>query len=662
MNRKWIRLLALILAVILAAPLCFGRASAAESQTGSLTVDQVAEVIEPQIRQYAASINQSSADTTAAADLATHGMTGRGKTLKMDASDALTAAIMNSELVMEGFASNLAYIIHAMQRLDMKSIPRAMMSFSWHGADSRYYAIILNESQTYPDNLDWLVADKDYNGNKNTYDKSLEWMIGDCYVYVDIACVVDKGHEKTYQIKAVFDDRFDFHTAKTSGFKKLLSGLGMLLFKEFDWTCTVSFSVTVPYSYENCNHKSGSYRWIYENETITCVVGDGFGKNETNLKTYTVSDGTKHRYYALDKTIRLLHDKPWVIEYDAIGVGSLVLAPVDNAVTKSYPMLHQNGRTQINFRTKEYTMVTNPDTGKLDRYYAYENVGTQLRELFPLASGRAYTYCLENVPDGKGSNQIYLTVTDKESGELCLDRIPMNDYYYDGTWTEEMTRLDPESEALMGKDIFINYIGYRSNGLKAKWMDLRIWEEGREIPGASYFTEKEVESTCTEDGYLVRTCSRCGYSGPVEKTDALGHDWVEADCLNPRTCARCAVTEGKPAGHSFSEWETVTASACGQEGIRVRSCHCGAEETETLPALEHSYEKGSCTLCGEMDPDWVPGDVDGNGVLNYSDALSVLRYSIGLEELENPALADVNDDGNVNYADALQILRTSIGL
>jgi hypothetical protein len=63
-----------------------------------------------------------------------------------------------------------------------------------------------------------------------------------------------------------------------------------------------------------------------------------------------------------------------------------------------------------------------------------------------------------------------------------------------------------------------------------------------------------------------------------------------------------------------------------------------------------------------MDPDWLPGDVDGNGILNYSDALSVLRYSIGLEELENPALADVNGDGNVNYADALQILRTSIGL
>ena len=56
------------------------------------------------------------------------------------------------------------------------------------------------------------------------------------------------------------------------------------------------------------------------------------------------------------------------------------------------------------------------------------------------------------------------------------------------------------------------------------------------------------------------------------------------------------------------------------------------------------------------------GDVDFDGKLSYSDALKILRYSIGLEALENPAVADITGDGNINYEDALVILRASIGL
>jgi hypothetical protein len=58
------------------------------------------------------------------------------------------------------------------------------------------------------------------------------------------------------------------------------------------------------------------------------------------------------------------------------------------------------------------------------------------------------------------------------------------------------------------------------------------------------------------------------------------------------------------------------------------------------------------------------GDVDGNGALNYNDALLILRASIGLADLtdEQRALADFNGDGRADYNDALAILRKSIGL
>lgn len=57
------------------------------------------------------------------------------------------------------------------------------------------------------------------------------------------------------------------------------------------------------------------------------------------------------------------------------------------------------------------------------------------------------------------------------------------------------------------------------------------------------------------------------------------------------------------------------------------------------------------------------GDVNSDGEINSSDALSILRYSVGFEiENFNAALADVNNDSMVNSSDALQVLRISVGL
>ena len=58
------------------------------------------------------------------------------------------------------------------------------------------------------------------------------------------------------------------------------------------------------------------------------------------------------------------------------------------------------------------------------------------------------------------------------------------------------------------------------------------------------------------------------------------------------------------------------------------------------------------------------GDVNCDGKADYSDALLILRASIGLETLneEDVLFADVTGDGKADYSDALKILRASIGL
>ncbi len=58
------------------------------------------------------------------------------------------------------------------------------------------------------------------------------------------------------------------------------------------------------------------------------------------------------------------------------------------------------------------------------------------------------------------------------------------------------------------------------------------------------------------------------------------------------------------------------------------------------------------------------GDVNGNGVVDVSDAIQVLRHIVGLTTLSAQARgrADLNSDGKVDVSDAIDILRLIVGL
>ncbi|MBO4879217.1 MAG: carbohydrate-binding domain-containing protein [Clostridia bacterium] len=59
----------------------------------------------------------------------------------------------------------------------------------------------------------------------------------------------------------------------------------------------------------------------------------------------------------------------------------------------------------------------------------------------------------------------------------------------------------------------------------------------------------------------------------------------------------------------------------------------------------------------------LPGDVDGNGTVNVTDALLALRHAMGVSVLtdEQVARGDVNGDGIVNATDAVLIMRICLG-
>jgi len=84
----------------------------------------------------------------------------------------------------------------------------------------------------------------------------------------------------------------------------------------------------------------------------------------------------------------------------------------------------------------------------------------------------------------------------------------------------------------------------------------------------------------------AQTCTVCG----EVLNAALGHSWTDATCTAPKTCSVCGATEGEALGHSYEA--VVTAPDCENGGYTTYTCSvCGdsyvADETE---ALGHSYE------------------------------------------------------------------------
>lgn len=55
-----------------------------------------------------------------------------------------------------------------------------------------------------------------------------------------------------------------------------------------------------------------------------------------------------------------------------------------------------------------------------------------------------------------------------------------------------------------------------------------------------------------------KTCAKCGET----EGEALTHKWVDADCENAKTCSLCKKTEGNALGHTWSDATCETAKTC----------------------------------------------------------------------------------------------------
>ena len=127
-------------------------------------------------------------------------------------------------------------------------------------------------------------------------------------------------------------------------------------------------------------------------------------------------------------------------------------------------------------------------------------------------------------------------------------------------------------------------------------------------PHNHVYSEKVTNPTCTAAGFTTYTCD-CGDTYTGNEVEALGHDFDEANCTSPKTCAICDATEGEALGHNMQPATCTSASKCSR---------CSHTEGE---ALAHADENGDykCDACSTK---MLPAD---GTALTIPEALAVAK-------------------------------------
>ena len=159
----------------------------------------------------------------------------------------------------------------------------------------------------------------------------------------------------------------------------------------------------------------------------------------------------------------------------------------------------------------------------------------------------------------------------------------------------------------------------------------------------SYTVTNVEESSCTEGGYEIKACSKCGLitEGISQPKGHTFGPWstVGGSCTTSgtrtRACTVCGYTESETVTGTGHDYTTVTvAPTCTTAGSTTYTCvNCGDSYSTTTPASGHSYDEGviitlpgctttgvrkfTCTLCGYsyQKSIYATGHTYNNGVV-----------------------------------------------
>lgn len=102
-----------------------------------------------------------------------------------------------------------------------------------------------------------------------------------------------------------------------------------------------------------------------------------------------------------------------------------------------------------------------------------------------------------------------------------------------------------------------------------------------------------MAANCTDP----KTCELCG----LTEGEAKGHNWEEATCIIPKKCSLCHATEGEALSHNWAEATTEAPKTCtncqATEGTAIQT-----DPRFTTAATQHLHGTWTCdvVLTGEM--------------------------------------------------------------
>ena len=221
--------------------------------------------------------------------------------------------------------------------------------------------------------------------------------------------------------------------------------------------------------------QGNTYRWETANNLNT-ASGEGLTANAATLYRGSVTGTTySDAAYRLQKAVKLMHDRPWSVEWRSAGVsgGTFLLAASDGSKTVNAPFLFRYGTNLI--------FLGNYDGSK------HANYGIDLSD-YGISGADRHTYCLTNKVAADGSNMVYLSVDGKELGAM--------NNFYNGINDQGST-----SDWVSGKDFVFDYMGITPYTIKGTMDYVQVWEDG--IP----VVEDPTTATGTIGAYLDRVDS-----------------------------------------------------------------------------------------------------------------------------------------------------------
>lgn len=592
--------------------------------------EDMAKIIQSQYRAYAKSKEKANAGNNLLTQFWSHAMNGGNITA--DENSDLASVILNSALIEESVVNTLTEVLKqdgavAKEKIFLRS---AGSSLCWYDYKMVYQFAYFDDNENGIDSDDRQLA-KIYEetvncsgGNKN--DDVMILLAGTVFARITLTKTQMTQQSVTYDVSIRVLDRFDFdgtynhdrHKGLDTTKAELLTLAGKVLgLREFDWSVTAGFQMTVPYV---CDHSYQSYGWDQTDGTLVSRTQEGYSENRAEQLISYKEDGTeKSRYYRLDDEIMLSHNSPWVVEFTIKGWGRIYLSSVDSTEYE-VPYLMRTATNRVGedgkkvgrhflFVGRHVKMALNLKEmlqfglNKLT-YYGYERCGVDFTDSYQSKKEQNFRFENHVFPDGSNEIRIYVDGVEQGAVQDRYFRIKEEEHIYRDTvpgWSN-------------GMDIGISYVGSQSITINSTVKSLTIYEGGA-LDAVNAFRSEVTAPTCTRMGYTTHTCALCSYSYKDSYTNALGHQETaavtEPTCTQPGhvtyTCTVCAASremDGADAlGHSYAQGRIIWSEDCLNAQARADCTVCGHTHEEKVKVFSMCTGTGEITLTARTSID-----------------------------------------------------------